>query len=105
MTQYLTQYYNFSDLITYSAFTNVSKRAKTLQLPLKSEDSVFGDISPFQIEQMLRNYTCKTQEYTSLCRQQKSCSAGEYLSGLSIFQYVVNLPCAWERSWQYTVSA
>lgn len=102
ITQCLIQYYNFSNQITYSTFTHVLKGAKTLQLPLKSEDS--GDSTPYQTEQMLRNDTCKAQECTSLCRQQKLCSAGEYLSGLYIFQYVVNLPCSWERSSRYTVS-
>lgn len=92
MTECLIQNYNFKDLITNSIFTHVLKGAKPLQLPLKSEDSVFGDSTPYQTEQMLRNDTCKTQEFTSLCRQQKSCSTGKYL------QWVIYIPIRFKAS-------
>lgn len=107
MTQCLIHYNNFRDLITHSTFTHVLKGAENLQLPLNSEDSAFGESTPYQTESMLRNkLLCSKPRNVLLCVGNKShVQVGKIFRGLSIFEYVLNLLCTWERSSQYAVPA
>jgi len=105
MTQRLIQHYNFRDLSSYSTFTHVLKGAEHLQLPLKSEESTFGESPPQKSKSMLRNkLLCAKPRNVLLYVGNKShVQLGKMFSGLSVFQYGLNLLCAWEGSWQYTV--
>lgn len=86
--------------------TPVLKGAEHLQLPLKSEESAFGDSTPYETESTLKNKLLSAKPWNVLlCVGNKShVQLEKIFSGLAVFQYVLNLLHAWERSWQYTMA-